>query len=72
MGPVELKNVPVAVFVRNAQWFQSGIAVCIGCSKGNAIGFSHAYNVAKCSQNEMRARGQGDRDVQSQFTFANT
>lgn len=50
----------------------SGIADFTGCSKGNAIGFSHAYNVAKCSQNEMRARGQGNRDVQSQFTFANT
>lgn len=76
MGPVELKYVPVAVFVRNAQWFQRGpvvsrILVAVQKS-GDAIGFSHAYNVAKCSQNEMRARGQGNRDVQSQFTFANT
>lgn len=27
MGPVELKYVPVAVFVRNAQWFHRGPAV---------------------------------------------
>lgn len=27
MGPVELKYVPVAVFVRNAQWFQRGPVV---------------------------------------------
>lgn len=34
-----------------------------GCSEGNVSGFSHAYNVARCSQNEMRARGQGNTQM---------